>query len=100
MLHTSSEKRRFPRIKVHCAATFREEGGGRTHEGLCLEISGNGILIQTPEPLAPGTRLEVSIRPLNDITPPLDAVVEVVRADPGESEGHYRIATAIQRILN
>ncbi|HKJ22556.1 MAG TPA: PilZ domain-containing protein, partial [Gammaproteobacteria bacterium] len=100
MLHTSSEKRRFPRIKVHCAATFREEGGGRTHEGLCLEISGNGILLQTPEPLAPGTRLEVSIRPLNDITPPLDAMAEVVRTDPGEAEGQYRVAAEIQRVMD
>jgi len=100
MLQTSSEKRRFPRIKVHCAVSFRPEGGQGGREGICLEISGNGILFRAPEPLAPGTRLEVSVRPLNDITPPLDALVEVVRADPDDLQGQYRIATEIRRVLD
>lgn len=99
MLNTSPEKRRFPRIKVQCTVTFREEGGGRPCEGTCLEISGSGILMETAEAPASGTRLEVSVHPIKDITPPLDAVVEVVRAEPGETEGRYRVAAEIRRVL-
>ncbi len=99
MLLNGKEKRDFPRIKLQCDVTYRRAGDGDTARGVCEDLSGGGILFIAQAPLAVGDSIEISVTPQNTITPPLDAVIEVVRSEPTQQAGQYRIAGAIQRIL-
>ncbi len=47
------------------------------------------------------SRLDVEIRPGKNITPPLYAVVEVIRCDPGDdpANGEFSVACTIIRML-
>ncbi len=99
MLLNNKEKRDFPRIKLQCDVTYRQAGAGNIARGVCEDLSGSGILFIAQDPLSVGDSIEISIMPQNAITPPLDAVIEVVRTEPTQQAGRYRIAGAIQRIL-
>lgn len=99
MLLNNKEKRGFPRIKLQCDVTYRQNGSGNIARGMCEDLSGSGILFIAQHPLSVGANVEISVLPRNDITPPLDAIIEVVRSEPGQQVGQYRIAGAIQHVL-
>jgi hypothetical protein len=98
-LLTHREKRAFPRIKLECEVTYRRPGAGDIAHGICRDLSGGGISFIANDPLSVGTSVEISVVPQNTITPPLDAIIEVVRSEPAHQAGQYRIAGAIQRVL-
>lgn len=64
--------------------------------GFIKNLSGNGISFLAEKELTPGTEVQVSIKPENTITPPLDLTVEVVRCIPGDNN-QYEIAGNITR---
>jgi hypothetical protein len=98
MLLNTNEKRNFPRIRIKCDVTYRQAGSGIVSKGICHDLSGSGILFIAKDPLTVGARLEISVVPQNKITPPLDAIIEVVRTEPGAQAGQYKIAGAIQQV--
>jgi len=100
MLLNPKEKRNFARIKIHCDITYRQAGAGNVTRGVCEDLSGSGILFIAQDPLSVGASVEISVVPQNAITPPLNAVIEVVRSEPAQQAGRYRIAGAIQRVLD
>lgn len=100
MLLNPKEKRGFPRIKLQCDVTYRQTGDGNIARGMCEDLSGSGILFIAQDPLSVGASIEISVVPGNDITPPLEAVIRVVRSEPAQQAGRYRIAGAIQRVLS
>lgn len=91
------EKRGFSRMAADCKMSFRLAGDETLSNGVCINLSGSGILFQAEEPLALGKAAEVRLLPEHRITPPLAAFIEVVRCERGPN-GHYRIAGAIKGI--
>ncbi len=94
-----SEKRDFPRMAVECEARYRvidsgERGSARVHD-----LSAGGALLHLESELQTGARLALEIRPQSDITPPLQAELEVIRCDAREPCG-YAAACTIVRMLS
>ena len=56
-----NQLRKFPRTKVDIPATY--ELAGKKHRSRAVMLGGNGLLLQIPELLAPGTELKVWFRP-------------------------------------
>lgn len=92
-----NEKRDFTRMQAHCKMRFRIADSDTFTEATCGNISGSGILFEAPVPVAAGKAAEIHIEPVNRITPPLTAYIEVIRC---ESVGNdrYEIAGAIKGI--
>jgi len=92
-----SEKRDFPRMCIDCAASFRVDGSEKVATAVAKDLSGGGLLLRIENELPTGSRLNVEIRPGKNITPPLCALVEVVRCDEGE--GEFQAACSIVTML-
>lgn len=90
------EKRDFYRMTVDCPVNYRHTGAAVTGQGICRNVSAGGIQFFSPEPIAIGQSLEVTITPTVSVTPPLNAVVTVLRCD-AEHDG-YHIATHIDEM--
>jgi len=91
------EKRPFVRMNANCRMTFRRADTSCEHAGVCLNISGSGVLFQADQPVEPGKAVEIHTIPNNRITPPLIAFIEVVRCSLTDDD-HYLIAGAIKGI--
>lgn len=91
------ERRTFSRMRANCRMRFKRVGNETSSEGVCLDISGSGILFQSDRPVEPGRALEIHTLPKDKITPPMTAFTEVVRCTPIAQE-RYRIAAAIKAI--
>lgn len=90
------DKRKFQRIETNGRLNYRPVGSDHAHEGRCLNLSGSGLLFQGPVPAEIGHALEISVLPENRLTPPLDALAEVIRCTPN-GDG-YEIAADIKGI--
>lgn len=95
------EKRDFPRMTMGTAARFRVVGEGVIAEAVVKNLSSGGLQLWTDSEIQPGSKLNVEIVPVKDITPPLRVVVEVVRSTPlAESdEASYSIACNMLEML-
>lgn len=91
-----SEKRNYFRMNLECKAEYTINGSGKYKSGLISNLSGDGISIIADQSVEPGTEVHISIKPENDVTPPLDVVMEVVRCEQQDQE-HYLIAGNITR---
>ena len=93
------EKRNYPRMTIECPASFQVvdgEGGG----AIVKNLSGGGLLMCIDRAVADGSMLQIEIKPVSDITPPMQAEVHVLRCTPvEEGEGDYAVACQISRIL-
>ena len=93
------EKRNYPRMTIECPASFTivdgDDGGA-----IVKNLSGGGLLMWMERELTPGTSLQIEVKPVNDITPPMVAEVEVLRCTPvGVAEGSFAVACQIRRVL-
>lgn len=93
----SNDKRNFTRIGAECEMTFNRPDDSEQGIGKSVNLSAAGILFQTQTPLEPGISLEICVKPVNEITPPLHALIEVIRVVPVEN-GVFEIAGTIQGI--
>jgi hypothetical protein len=84
-------------ISSGCRMSFRPAGAEPFRDGVCVNISGSGILFRADVALEPGKAAEVHVAPENRITPPLTAYIEVIRCDRA-ADGQYQIAGAIKGI--
>lgn len=97
MLITNDERRAFMRLPVNCKVIFKRSG---THgQGRGVNLSGNGIMFLTEEPLSVGTEFELNVLPTLPSLAPLSAMVEIVRAEPGAHATEFVVAGKIQTIL-
>jgi hypothetical protein len=92
-----SEKRAFFRMSTDSSMTIRPEGSEETYEGICINLSANGVLFTSDQRFEPGTIIHINITPAKVVVPPLDAVIEVVRTQ-ADSEKGYTIAGEIKQI--
>ncbi|MEJ1471294.1 MAG: PilZ domain-containing protein [Candidatus Sedimenticola sp. (ex Thyasira tokunagai)] len=89
----SSDKRDFHRMTVNCSARFRVVGDEKVTTAQVRDLSGSGMLLLSDSPVEAGVQLHVAILPEKEITPPLYAVVQVIRCDPLEGdEGAFALA--------
>ncbi|MCB1722991.1 MAG: PilZ domain-containing protein [Chromatiaceae bacterium] len=93
------EKRNYPRMDIECPASFEVvngDGGG----AIVKNLSGGGLLMWLDRAIEPNATLMLEIKPINDITPPMQAEVQVLRCTPVEGgEGSFAIACQISRVL-
>jgi hypothetical protein len=92
-----SEKRDFVRVSVECTVSVREAGSNQVETGTCTSLSGKGLMFLCDRQYPIGTMLEVSVVPQTAVVPPLDALVEVVRAEYNEEERKFAIAGVLKR---
>lgn len=93
------EKRNYPRMQVECPASFRLRGGGGGG-AVVKNLSGGGLLVWIDRHIEPGEVLQMEIKPISDITPPMVAEVNVLRSTPvGETDGSFAVACQIRRLL-
>ncbi|WP_455205708.1 PilZ domain-containing protein [Kaarinaea lacus] len=91
------EKRDFYRMSTDSTITFREQGSDQSHQGRCINLSASGVLFMSEQRLEPGTIVHINITPDKAVVPPLEATIEVVRAQLDSDEG-YAIAGQIKQI--
>jgi hypothetical protein len=93
------EKRNYPRMTIDCPASFELVGAG-TGGAIVKNLSGGGVLMWLDQQLQPGAAVRIEIKPVNEITPPMQAELEVLRCTPlPEAEGSFAVACEIRRIL-
>lgn len=83
-----SEKRDFIRMKIGAPLNAKLAAAAQTIEGLCLDLSGGGLQVETKQPLAVGTEAEVEVCSDHGHNPTLKAKTRVVRATVNEAGDH------------
>ena len=83
-----SEKRNFFRMNIECSAEYTINGSGNKKLGLVSDLCGDGISIIADELVEPGTEVRVTIQPENEVTPPLDVIMEVIRCEQRDQENY------------
>lgn len=100
MLLDKDERRTFARMNVDCDVTYRHINESTMMTGTGINLSGNGIMFTTQATLKVGNKLELNVMPrLKSLTPPLNAIVNVVRIIPSNVSGHYNIGGAFDKIF-
>ena len=93
------EKRNYPRMEIDCPASF-DVVGGQGGGAIVKNLSGGGLLMWLDHEISPQSTLLLEIKPVNDITPPMQAEVEVLRCTPVDGgEGSFAVACQISRVL-
>lgn len=90
-----SEKRDYIRLNVDCDVYYQSEGG-KEHCGQGRDLSAGGLMFEVEEEFPVGTKLQVRIHPRNNLTPPLETTVEVLRIE-GSGPGHFVVGCQMVR---
>ena len=77
--------------------SFKRIACGTQDHALCLDISASGILFQASEAVEVGRALEIRTFPADRITPPITALIEIIRCTKTDG-GLYRIVGVIKGI--
>ncbi|KPJ95806.1 MAG: hypothetical protein AMJ53_02020 [Gammaproteobacteria bacterium SG8_11] len=91
------EKREFFRMNTNSAMTIKPADSDEVYEGVCVNLSANGVLFTSSQRFDPGSIIHINITPTKAVVAPLDAVVEVIRTQV-DSEKGYAIAGQIKQI--
>jgi hypothetical protein len=95
---TYSEKRDYIRMKI--SAPLNAKLSVETHiiEGLCRDLSGGGMQVETDVSVAVGTELDVEISSSHGHNPTLKAKAKVVRSVAGEGN-NYLLGLEILKVI-
>ena len=77
--------------------SFKRIASGTQTHALCLDISASSILFEASESVEVGRALEIRTFPADRITPPITALIEIIRCTKSDT-GHYLIAGVIKGI--
>lgn len=94
-----SEKRDFIRMKIGAPLSAKLAAAEDTIEGLCLDLSGGGLQVETKQRLEVGTEVEVEVSSGHGHNPTLKASAKVVRVTASETDG-YVIGLVIIEMLS
>lgn len=94
------EKRDFVRVEVDCDVFYNEQDSQDKYHGRVKNLSGRGMMFVSERGIPAETLLEVKIAPANDLTPPLHALVRVVRMAKQRHANGYEIGAVIQQMLD
>ena len=92
-----SEKRDFIRMQVNSPVVITY--ADRQYQGLCKDLSGAGMQVETEDSFDVGAQLEVTIQQKGDNHLPFNALVEVTRSQTS-TPGNQTIGLSIIEILN
>lgn len=93
-------RRSYARMAIDCPASVRIGQDGLTEGAIVKNLSGGGFLLWLDHAVVADAEFEITVAPSTPITPPLTALVQVVRCTAvPESEGSYSVACAIKEIL-
>ena len=84
-------------MKTNCAMSFKRIACGTQAHALCLDISDSGILFEAVEAVEVGRALEIRTFPSDRVTPPLGALIEIIRCTRHDDD-HFRIVGVIKGI--
>ena len=93
-----NEKRDFIRMETNHNLQFHEVGTTDHRQGICVNLSANGIMFMADEELAEGAQIEINITPQYSVVTPFDATVEIIRSQSDGTEGRYAVAGRITAI--
>jgi len=92
------EKRSSFRMLLDCPITYQDLAVGQPQLGQCLNLSIDGMLLTVKQVIPVGARLRVRVEPKLAISPPLSALVEVLRVDHQAASAEYTLAARITAI--
>ncbi len=92
-----SEKRNFFRMNLECNAEYTINGSGQLKSGKISDLSGDGISIIADQLVEPGTEVRISIQPENDVTPPLEVIMEVLRCEEQDADNYLLAGNITKR---
>ena len=81
-----NEKRNFLRMQIDSPVAVSLQSGNEEVTGMCLDLSGGGMLIEANRVLPMGAQVDVTIMPPNGATPMMTAKAEVTRVDSRPDE--------------
>jgi hypothetical protein len=93
-----SEKRDFIRMKISAPLNAKLAAPSEFIEGLCLDLSGGGLQVETKKSLDVGTEAEVEVSSDHGHSPTLKAKTRVARIATNEA-GDYILGLEILKIL-
>ena len=82
-----SEKRDFIRMKISSPLNARIAHNENVIEGLCRDLSGGGMQVESKTELALNTELDVEVSSGHDKSPTLHATAKVVRSVADGNQG-------------
>lgn len=83
---TYNEKRDFIRMRVNSSVNIDQDGNH--FKGICRDLSGAGMLIETDQLFEIGAQLRISIEQKGETHLPFNAQAEVSRVEPGPDDKH------------
>lgn len=97
-----SEKRSYRRLKVECAIYYKMTDMEVEEEdiGQLENLSGRGLMFIAEKGVPMNSELEIRVEPGNDLTPPLHALVQVVRMEKQRRGQSYEIGAVIREIMD
>jgi len=95
------EKRNFIRMRIETPVDIIVTRENEQFQGICRDLCGGGLLVETPTALPVGTAAEVSIQANHGHSPMLHARVRVSRvvAQPDTTERPCLLGMEIEEIL-
>ena len=93
----TSNNRKFTRMSAECDMEFTHTGTGASGKGHSINLSAAGILFRTHDKLSAGSSLEIVVNPVNTVTPPLNALIEIIRVVAVEND-EFEVAATIEGI--
>ena len=93
-----SEKRSFQRMNMGCPARFRPNGTEQVLSAVVDNLSHSGAALISETAVAPDQQMGLEVLPGKTITPPLSAMVRVLRCDPRE-DGNFNLICTIDKVL-
>lgn len=92
------EKRNFIRMKVDTPANITVVNGEESYKGICVDLSGGGLLVKLKNSIDLGTPLKVTIVSDHGHNPMLVARTTVTRCIASK-EGDYELGLEIEELL-
>lgn len=89
-----SEKRDYIRMTMACDMQLRYPDKGATEQVHLEDLSATGMRFYIDHELEPNSVLEATVTPCNDITPPMQAQITVLRCSPVDAD-RFEIAASI-----
>ena len=74
-----AEKRDFIRMKVNTSSILTDENSGRQYEGVCRDLSGNGMSIEVDQFFLTDTELNTVLPSNNAAFSSFDTTIRVLR---------------------
>jgi len=93
-----SEKRDFIRMKISAPLNAKLSVDASIVEGLCRDLSGGGMQVETQHAIPIDTVLEVEVSSDHGHNPTLKARAKVARSAEGE-DGAYQLGLVILEVL-